>query len=129
MASKFATADFNGEQSLARKAKKLRDSWSFRSILSIRCLRPYKAEESADYVKEMSQGDEEELLAISFAGLYDLERGTSFILHVNMAQEANVRVAHAPNGVYQALSDAETALSDVSFCSDSTSYESRSCPN
>ncbi|KAL3448493.1 hypothetical protein BJX65DRAFT_317386 [Aspergillus insuetus] len=78
MASKFATADINGEQSLARKAKKLRDSWSFR---------------------KMSQGDEEELLAISFAGLYDLER------------------AHAPNGVYQALSDAGMALSDVSFCS------------
>ncbi|KAL2786812.1 hypothetical protein BJX66DRAFT_312104 [Aspergillus keveii] len=79
MAFKFATADFNGEQSLARKAKKLRDSWSFR---------------------KMSQGDEEELLAISFAGLYDLER------------------AHAPNGVYQPLSDAGMALSDVSFCSD-----------
>ncbi|KAJ0425297.1 hypothetical protein BJY00DRAFT_325597 [Aspergillus carlsbadensis] len=79
MASKFAMADFNGEQSLARKAKKLRDSWSFR---------------------KMSQGDEEELLAISFAGLYDLER------------------AHAPNGVYQPLSDAGMALSDVSFCSD-----------
>jgi hypothetical protein len=30
----------------------------------------------------MSQGDEEELLAISFAGLYDLERGTSFISDV-----------------------------------------------
>ncbi|CEL01722.1 hypothetical protein ASPCAL01301 [Aspergillus calidoustus] len=79
MASKFAMADMNGEQSLAQKAKKLRDSWSFR---------------------KMSQGDEEELLAISFAGLYDLER------------------AHAPNGVYQPLSDAGMALSDVSLCSD-----------
>ncbi|KAL2841451.1 hypothetical protein BJY01DRAFT_249557 [Aspergillus pseudoustus] len=79
MASKFAMGDFNGEQSLAQKARKLRDSWSFRKI---------------------SQGDEEELLAISFAGLYDLER------------------AHAPNGIYQPLSDAGMALSDVSFCSD-----------
>ncbi|KAL3456060.1 hypothetical protein BJX64DRAFT_294426 [Aspergillus heterothallicus] len=79
MASKFAMGDFNGEQSLARKARKLRDSWSFR---------------------KMSQGDEEELLAISFAGLYDLER------------------AHAPNGVYQPLADAGAVLSDVSFNSD-----------
>ncbi|KAL2811798.1 hypothetical protein BJX63DRAFT_269183 [Aspergillus granulosus] len=79
MVSKFSMGDFNGEQSLAQKARKLRESWSFRKI---------------------SQGDEEELVAISFAGLYDLER------------------IHAPNGIYQPLSNAGRALSDVSFGSD-----------
>jgi hypothetical protein len=51
MASKFAMADMNGEQSLAQKAKKLRDSWSFRSIPSVPMssgLDPGDAEESAD---------------------------------------------------------------------------------
>ncbi|RAL02693.1 tetratricopeptide repeat protein [Aspergillus ibericus CBS 121593] len=50
------------EQSLSRKARKLRESWSFRKF---------------------SPGEEDELVAIGFSGLYDLER------------------AHAPNGVYQ----------------------------
>ncbi|OOO05908.1 hypothetical protein OAory_01015690 [Aspergillus oryzae] len=50
------------DQSITKKAKKIRDSWSLRKF---------------------SQSDEDELVAISFAGLYDLER------------------VHAPNGVYQ----------------------------
>ncbi|KAL2871372.1 tetratricopeptide repeat protein [Aspergillus lucknowensis] len=80
MASKFSVTDFNSEQSLAKKARKLRDSWSFR---------------------KMSQSDEEELLAMSFAGLYDLEK------------------AHAPNGMYQPLpTDTGVGVSDSSFCSD-----------
>ncbi|RAH42198.1 TPR-like protein [Aspergillus brunneoviolaceus CBS 621.78] len=52
------------QQSFTRKARKLRDSWSFR---------------------KMSQSDEDELIAISFAGLYDLER------------------VHAPNGIYHQI--------------------------
>ncbi|RDW83848.1 tetratricopeptide repeat protein [Aspergillus mulundensis] len=48
---------------------------------------------------ELSQSDEEELLAISFAGLFDLER------------------VHAPNGIYQSLPAGEMGLSDASFCS------------
>ncbi|KAL4992841.1 hypothetical protein BDW68DRAFT_172866 [Aspergillus falconensis] len=78
MPSKFFISDFNGEQSLAKKARKLRDSWSFRKL---------------------SHNDEEELLAISFAGLFDLER------------------VHAPNGIYQSLPAGEMDLSDASFCS------------
>ncbi|KAL4803284.1 hypothetical protein BDV18DRAFT_145557 [Aspergillus unguis] len=78
MPAKFSMTDFNPEQSLAKRARKLRDSWSFRKI---------------------SQSDEEELLAISFAGLYDLER------------------VHAPNGIYQAFPSAGIGLSDASFCS------------
>ncbi|KAL4872109.1 hypothetical protein BDV12DRAFT_6703 [Aspergillus spectabilis] len=81
MASKFSTTDYGGEQSLAKKARKLRDSWTFRKI---------------------SQSDEEELLAISFAGLYALER------------------VHAPNGLYQPLpASTEMGLSDASFYSSS----------
>ncbi|KAL4794433.1 hypothetical protein BDV19DRAFT_399414 [Aspergillus venezuelensis] len=77
--SKFPMTDFGGDQSLAKKARKLRDSWSFRKT---------------------SQSDEEEMLAISFAGLYDLEK------------------VHAPNGTYQALSAGPgMGLSDASFCS------------
>ncbi|KAL5339735.1 hypothetical protein BJX70DRAFT_363011 [Aspergillus crustosus] len=78
-ASKIPTTDYGGEQTLAKKARKLRDSWTFRKI---------------------SQSDEEELLAISFAGLYDLER------------------IHAPNGLYQPLpAGTEMGLSESSFCS------------
>ncbi|KAL4967396.1 tetratricopeptide repeat protein [Aspergillus stella-maris] len=77
--SKFLMTDFGGDQSLAKRARKLRDSWSFRKI---------------------SQSDEEEMLAISFAGLYDLEK------------------VHAPNGIYKALpAGPEMGLSDASFCS------------
>ncbi|OGM50232.1 hypothetical protein ABOM_001157 [Aspergillus bombycis] len=59
------------DQSIVKKAKKFRDSWSLRKF---------------------SQSDEDELVAISFAGFYDLER------------------AHAPNGLYQPFegSTAET---------------------
>ncbi|RLM01549.1 hypothetical protein CFD26_108537 [Aspergillus turcosus] len=61
--SKFHMAtNTAGEHSLAQRARKLRDSWSFRKI---------------------SQSDEDELIAVSFAGLYDLER------------------VHAPNGIFQ----------------------------
>ncbi|KAF7165458.1 hypothetical protein CNMCM6106_001616 [Aspergillus hiratsukae] len=61
--SKFHMAtNTAGEQSFAQRARKLRDSWSFRKI---------------------SQSDEDELIAVSFAGLYDLER------------------VHAPNGIFQ----------------------------
>ncbi|PLN83555.1 hypothetical protein BDW42DRAFT_64314 [Aspergillus taichungensis] len=56
------TASPNAEQSLAKRARRIRDSWSFRKT---------------------SQSDEDELVAISFAGLYDLER------------------IHAPHGIYQ----------------------------
>ncbi|KAL4778567.1 hypothetical protein BJX76DRAFT_362611 [Aspergillus varians] len=77
--SKFPMADLGGDQSLARKARKLRDSWSFRKL---------------------SQGDEEELLALSFSGLYDLER------------------VHAPNGVYQPIpAGTGKGPSDTGFCS------------
>lgn len=31
MPSKFSMSDFSGEQSLAKRARRLRDSWSFRS--------------------------------------------------------------------------------------------------
>ncbi|KAL4905294.1 hypothetical protein BDW74DRAFT_185318 [Aspergillus multicolor] len=78
MPSKFSMSDFNGEQSLAKRARKLRDSWTFRKL---------------------SQSDEEELLAISFAGLFDLER------------------VHAPNGIYQSVPAGEMGLSDARFCS------------
>ncbi|KEY76890.1 hypothetical protein BA78_1377 [Aspergillus fumigatus] len=55
--SKFHIAtNTAGEQSFAQRARKLRDSWSLRKI---------------------SQSDEDELIAVSFAGLYDLERGRS----------------------------------------------------
>ncbi|KAH1762083.1 hypothetical protein EMGR_004868 [Emarellia grisea] len=61
--SKFHIAtNTAGEQSFAQRARKLRDSWSLRKI---------------------SQSDEDELIAVSFAGLYDLER------------------VHAPNGIFQ----------------------------
>ncbi|KAL4927505.1 uncharacterized protein BDV17DRAFT_292506 [Aspergillus undulatus] len=87
MPSKFSMADFGGDQSLAKKARRLRDSWSFRKI---------------------SQSDEEELLAISFAGLYDLEK------------------VHAPNGIYQPLpAAAEMGLSHASFCSSGLEPEKR----
>ncbi|KAI9375845.1 hypothetical protein BJX61DRAFT_548625 [Aspergillus egyptiacus] len=77
MTSKFSSTDY-GEQSLAKKARKIRDSWSFRKI---------------------SHGDEEELLAISFAGLYDLEK------------------VHAPNGTYRPLDNTgEMNPPDASFC-------------
>ncbi|KAL4945135.1 hypothetical protein BDV06DRAFT_231825 [Aspergillus oleicola] len=77
--AKFSMTDFGGDQSLAKRARKLRDSWSFRKI---------------------SQSDEEELLAISFAGLYDLEK------------------VHAPNGIYQPLSAGPgMVISNASFCS------------
>ncbi|KAL4954001.1 hypothetical protein BDW69DRAFT_164016 [Aspergillus filifer] len=77
--SKFSMTDFGGDQSLAKRARKLRDSWSFRKT---------------------SQSDEEELLAISFAGLYDLEK------------------VHAPNGIYRALpAGPGMGLCDASFCS------------
>ncbi|XHF96765.1 hypothetical protein AWENTII_000383 [Aspergillus wentii] len=56
------TATSGGEQYFAKRAKKIRDSWSFRKF---------------------SQSEEDELIAISFAGLYDLER------------------VHAPNGFFQ----------------------------
>ncbi|KAL4911688.1 hypothetical protein BDW62DRAFT_207200 [Aspergillus aurantiobrunneus] len=79
MPPKFSMTDLNGEQSLAKKARKIRDSWSFRKL---------------------SQSDEEELLAISFAGLYDLER------------------VHAPNGIYQSLpAGTGMGLSDAAVCS------------
>lgn len=42
---------------------------------------------------ELAQADEEELLAISFAGLYDLER------------------VHAPNGTFQSLDTAGNTMS------------------
>ncbi|OOF91201.1 hypothetical protein ASPCADRAFT_177830 [Aspergillus carbonarius ITEM 5010] len=60
--SKIPSTSGSGEQSFARKARKLRDSWSFRKL---------------------SPGEEDELVAIGFSGLYDLER------------------AHAPNGIYR----------------------------
>ncbi|PWY80918.1 tetratricopeptide repeat domain protein [Aspergillus sclerotioniger CBS 115572] len=60
--SKVPSTSGSGEQSFARKARKLRDSWSFRKF---------------------SPGEEDELVAIGFSGLYDLER------------------AHAPNGIYR----------------------------
>ncbi|KAL2828170.1 hypothetical protein BDW59DRAFT_171016 [Aspergillus cavernicola] len=92
MTSKFPMTDFNGEQSLAKKARRIRDSWSFRSIL------PSSGGWGALTCLELSQGDEEELLAISFAGLYDLER------------------VHAPHGIYRPLdTNIETGLSDTSF--------------
>ena len=34
MPPKFSMSDISGEQSLAKKARKLRDSWSFRSMMS-----------------------------------------------------------------------------------------------
>ncbi|KAB8264007.1 hypothetical protein BDV32DRAFT_91732 [Aspergillus pseudonomiae] len=77
------------DQSIVKKVKKIRDSWSFRKF---------------------SQSDEDELVAISFAGFYDLER------------------VHAPNGFYQpfegsttgthpsqsAMSVTSSAINDVS---------------
>ncbi|KAE8354753.1 hypothetical protein BDV28DRAFT_71330 [Aspergillus coremiiformis] len=57
------------DQSFATRARKLRDSWSLRKF---------------------SQSDEDELIAISFAGLYDLER------------------VHAPNGLYQPIEGSGT---------------------
>ncbi|PYH48158.1 uncharacterized protein BP01DRAFT_413884 [Aspergillus saccharolyticus JOP 1030-1] len=72
------------QQSFTRKARKLRDSWSFR---------------------KMSQSDEDELIAISFAGLYDLER------------------VHAPNGIYHHIeNDNEPQLnqSTISFDANGT---------
>ncbi|KAB8237700.1 tetratricopeptide repeat protein [Aspergillus alliaceus] len=59
---KFPPVTSPNDQPFVRKAKKLRDSLSLRKF---------------------SQSDEDELVAISFAGLYDLER------------------VHAPNGIYQ----------------------------
>ncbi|KAA8643317.1 uncharacterized protein ATNIH1004_010084 [Aspergillus tanneri] len=71
LGSKFPTSiGFGGEQqSFAQRARKFRDSWSLRKF---------------------SQSDEDELVAISFAGLYDLER------------------VHAPNGVYQQFEGSST---------------------
>ncbi|PWY72311.1 tetratricopeptide repeat domain protein [Aspergillus heteromorphus CBS 117.55] len=71
-----------GDQSFSRKAKKLRDSWSFRKF---------------------SQSEEDELVAISFAGLYDLERAV-----------------HAPNGIYRQIdanNEPRKAQSAISYVS------------
>ncbi|KAE8383183.1 hypothetical protein BDV26DRAFT_251861 [Aspergillus bertholletiae] len=66
---KFPAAASPHDQSIAKKAKKIRDSWSLRKF---------------------SQSDEDELVAISFAGLYDLER------------------VHAPKGLYQTFESSTT---------------------
>ncbi|RAL08345.1 tetratricopeptide repeat domain protein [Aspergillus homomorphus CBS 101889] len=83
MGSKFPVSPGTNldQQSFTRKAKKLRDSWSFRKI---------------------SPSDEDELIAISFAGLYDLER------------------VHAPNGIYHPMessNDSQLDQSAMSFAS------------
>jgi hypothetical protein len=48
---------------------------------------------------EISQSDEDELIAVSFAGLYDLERGrpTRFLRRAGLTCDA----VHAPNGIFQ----------------------------
>lgn len=73
-----------GEQFFAKRARKLRDSWSFRSRLLVGI--DVGDLNRAD-LAELSQGDEDELVAVSFAGLYDLERGMhrypSFLLTVS----------------------------------------------
>ncbi|KAL4738553.1 hypothetical protein BDV11DRAFT_205836 [Aspergillus similis] len=56
------------------------------------------ADEMVERQPKLSQSDEEEILAISFAGLFDLER------------------VHAPNGVYKSLPAGEMGLSDATFC-------------
>ncbi|GKZ48471.1 hypothetical protein AbraIFM66951_000533 [Aspergillus brasiliensis] len=79
MGSKAPSTNGSGDQSFSRKARKLRDSWSFRKL---------------------SQGEEDELVAIGFSGLYDLER------------------AHAPHGIYQPIegsNEAGTAQSTMSY--------------
>ncbi|KAL4995851.1 hypothetical protein BDV10DRAFT_202764 [Aspergillus recurvatus] len=64
------------------------------------CERPFSpGDEIIDRQPKLSQSDEEELLAISFAGLFDLEK------------------VHAPNGIYQSLPAGEMGLSDASSCS------------
>ncbi|KAE8151245.1 hypothetical protein BDV25DRAFT_128931 [Aspergillus avenaceus] len=82
------------EQSIYRKARKLRDSWS---------------------VRKFSQSDEDELIAISFAGLYDLER------------------VHAPHGIYHefegSITETHPGQSATSVASnvlnDTSAYASR----
>lgn len=61
-----------GEQFFAKRARKLRDSWSFRSAFLLVDLFVIWI---ILMLAELSQGDEDELVAVSFAGLYDLERG------------------------------------------------------
>ncbi|EAU32455.1 conserved hypothetical protein [Aspergillus terreus NIH2624] len=83
LGSKLPTMGNGLEQpSFVKKARKIRDSWSFRKF---------------------SQGDEDELVAVSFAGLYDLER------------------VHAPNGIYQPIdstaAETQTLPSNASFIS------------
>ncbi|KAL4898637.1 hypothetical protein BDV59DRAFT_167259 [Aspergillus ambiguus] len=84
LGAKLPTIGNGSEQpSFVKKARKIRDSWSFRKF---------------------SQGDEDELVAVSFAGLYDLER------------------VHAPNGTYQQIdsstaAETQTLPSNASFMS------------
>ncbi|KAI9934024.1 hypothetical protein MW887_005097 [Aspergillus wentii] len=73
------TATSGGEQYFAKRAKKIRDSWSFRSRT---CHISFSVQIKLT-ATEFSQSEEDELIAISFAGLYDLER------------------VHAPNGFFQ----------------------------
>ncbi|KAF9891338.1 hypothetical protein FE257_004193 [Aspergillus nanangensis] len=77
------------QPSLVKKARKIRDSWSFRKL---------------------SQGDDDELVAISFAGLYDLER------------------VHAPNGKYRQIdsnaAETQTIDSSASFISSAANDDS-----
>ncbi|PYI10740.1 TPR-like protein [Aspergillus sclerotiicarbonarius CBS 121057] len=87
MGSKIPSTSGSGEQSFSRKARKLRDSWSFRKF---------------------SPGEEDELVAIGFSGLYDLER------------------AHAPNGIYQQPEDSNEprkAQSTMSYDPSGTSKQ------
>ncbi|GAT29629.1 tetratricopeptide repeat domain protein [Aspergillus luchuensis] len=75
MGSKVPSTNGAGDQSFSKKARKIRDSWSLRS-------------------------EEDELVAIGFSGLYDLER------------------VHAPHGIYQQIesnNEPGTALSTMSY--------------
>ncbi|PLB49391.1 hypothetical protein P170DRAFT_509943 [Aspergillus steynii IBT 23096] len=86
MGSKFPTTPVSGidQPSFARRARKLRDSWSHRKF---------------------SQSDEDELIAISFAGIYDLEK------------------VHAPNGTYQQFEGSATETNGQSV----SSFTSSAC--
>ncbi|GLA66922.1 hypothetical protein AtubIFM56815_010881 [Aspergillus tubingensis] len=86
MGSKVPSTNGAGDQSFSKKARKIRDSWSLRKF---------------------SQGEEDELVAIGFSGLYDLER------------------VHAPHGIYQQIegnNEPGTALSTMSYATNGVNY-------
>ncbi|KAI2890517.1 hypothetical protein CBS76997_6616 [Aspergillus niger] len=86
MSSKVPSTNGTGDQSFSRKARKIRESWSFRKF---------------------SQGEEDELVAIGFSGLYDLER------------------VHAPHGIYQQIegnNEAGTTQSTMSYVTNGVNH-------